>query len=37
MDLDCSDLCHETIWNCAQNMSYPDFYQAWNTSEKLTP
>ena len=22
-------LCYEIIWHCAQNMTYPDFYQAW--------
>jgi HEAT repeat protein len=22
--------CEEAIWHCAQNMSYPDFYQAWH-------
>jgi HEAT repeat protein len=21
--------CYKVIWHCAQNMSYPDFYQAW--------
>jgi hypothetical protein len=22
--------CYNVIWNCAQNMPYPDFYQAWH-------
>ena len=22
--------CYQVVWYCAQNMSYPDFYQAWN-------
>jgi len=22
--------CYKAIWNCAQNLSYPDFYQAWH-------
>ncbi|GET44367.1 HEAT repeat domain-containing protein [Microseira wollei] len=22
--------CYKLIWHCAQNMSYPDFYQAWH-------
>lgn len=22
--------CYEIIWYCAQNMAYPDFYQAWH-------
>jgi HEAT repeat protein len=21
--------CHNVLWRCAQNMSYPDFYRAW--------
>ncbi|HAX75114.1 MAG TPA: signal transduction protein [Cyanobacteria bacterium UBA11372] len=24
------DACYKVIWHCAQNMSYPDFYQAWH-------
>ena len=23
--------CYLVIWNCAQKMTYPDFYQAWHT------
>ncbi|MEG5060969.1 NACHT domain-containing protein [Microcoleus sp. A2-C5] len=23
--------CYKVIWNCAQNMTYPEFYQAWHT------
>jgi len=22
--------CYEILWHCAQNMPYPDFYQAWH-------
>ncbi len=22
--------CHDVVWRCAQNMSYPDFYRAWH-------
>jgi hypothetical protein len=22
--------CHDVLWRCAQNMTYPDFYQAWH-------
>ncbi|MBH8565059.1 hypothetical protein I8748_23220 [Nostoc sp. CENA67] len=22
--------CYNVIWNCAQNLPYPDFYQAWH-------
>lgn len=22
--------CYEVVWHCAQNLSYPDFYQAWH-------
>ena len=22
--------CYKVIWHCAQNMTYPDFYQAWH-------
>lgn len=29
-----SEVAYQIIWNCAQNMSYPDFYQAW-TGEQL--
>ncbi|WP_168653602.1 MULTISPECIES: hypothetical protein [unclassified Dolichospermum] len=23
---------YDSIWNCAQNMPYPEFYQAWHHS-----
>ncbi len=23
--------CHDVLWRCAQNMSYPDFYRAWHS------
>ncbi|MEG4250899.1 HEAT repeat domain-containing protein [Microcoleus sp. Pol10D4] len=25
-----NERCHGVIWNCAENMAYPDFYQAWH-------
>ncbi|MBP5973939.1 HEAT repeat domain-containing protein [Brasilonema sp. CT11] len=25
--------CVEVLWHCAQNMPYPDFYQAWHQQE----
>ncbi|AUB40910.1 HEAT repeat [Nostoc flagelliforme CCNUN1] len=27
--------CYEVIWNCAQSMPYPAFYQAWHQQEKV--
>jgi len=24
------DECYEVIWNCAENLPYPDFYRAWH-------
>ncbi|MBD2310372.1 HEAT repeat domain-containing protein [Desertifilum sp. FACHB-1129] len=30
------DSCYEIVWKCAQNLSYPDFYQAWHYPT-LTP
>jgi HEAT repeat protein/DNA-binding XRE family transcriptional regulator len=29
------DACYKVIWHCAQNMSYPDFYQAWHNSTEM--
>jgi hypothetical protein len=26
---------YEIIWHCAQNMTYPAFYQAWHQQEKV--
>lgn len=23
------EICYQVIWDCAQKMTYPDFYQAW--------
>ncbi|MGD1715164.1 hypothetical protein [Dapis sp. BLCC M172] len=23
--------CYEIIWNCAQTLPYPEFYQAWHS------
>jgi len=28
--------CYETTWHCAQNMTYPAFYQAWRTQPTFT-
>ncbi len=25
-----NEKCYGVIWNCAENMTYPDFYQAWH-------
>ena len=25
------EICYQVIWDCAQNMTYPDFYRAWHT------
>lgn len=27
--------CYEVIWHCAENMTYPAFYQAWHQQEKV--
>ncbi|MEB3177639.1 MAG: NACHT domain-containing protein [Nostocaceae cyanobacterium] len=27
------DDCYSVMWQCAQNMSYPEFYQAWHNEE----
>ncbi|NEP13479.1 MAG: NACHT domain-containing protein [Symploca sp. SIO2C1] len=27
------DACYSVIWHCAQNMTYPAFYQAWHQQE----
>ena len=24
------EICYKVIWDCAQNMTYPEFYQAWH-------
>jgi HEAT repeat protein len=26
--------CYDLIWHCAQNMTYPAFYQAWHQQEE---
>jgi HEAT repeat protein len=26
------EACYRLIWHCAQNMTYPDFYEAWHKS-----
>lgn len=30
------DDCYSVIWECAQNMPYPDFYQAWHQHNFVT-
>jgi HEAT repeat protein len=27
--------CYEVIWHCAQNMTYPAFYQAWHQQDEV--
>jgi hypothetical protein len=27
--------CYDVLWHCAQNMTYPAFYQAWHQQEKV--
>jgi hypothetical protein len=27
--------CYWTLWHCAQNMTYPAFYQAWHPQEAV--
>jgi HEAT repeat protein len=27
--------CYKVIWHCAQNMTYPAFYQAWHPQEEV--
>jgi len=27
--------CHNVIWHCTQNMTYPDFYEAWHPPEEV--
>ncbi|PSB49268.1 hypothetical protein C7B67_17055 [filamentous cyanobacterium Phorm 6] len=29
--------CYQVIWNCAQNMTYPEFHQAWHTQPTNSP
>ncbi len=29
--------CHKVIWECAQNMTYPEFHQAWHTQPTNSP
>ncbi|MFN6572540.1 MAG: hypothetical protein RMY31_036115 [Dendronalium sp. ChiSLP03b] len=34
-DFERFNYCYKIIWNCAQSMPYPDFYQAWYQQEKV--
>ena len=29
--------CFKVIWNCAENLTYPEFYQAWHTQPTNSP
>jgi predicted NACHT family NTPase len=31
------EICYRVIWNCAQNMTYPEFHQAWHTQPTNSP
>jgi hypothetical protein len=31
------EICYTFIWSCAQNMTYPEFYQAWHTQPTNLP
>ncbi|MBE9122849.1 HEAT repeat domain-containing protein [Tychonema sp. LEGE 07199] len=31
------EICYKVIWHCAENMTYPDFYQAWHTQLTNSP
>ncbi len=31
------EICYKVIGDCAQNMTYPDFYQAWHTQPTNSP
>jgi HEAT repeat protein len=33
---DRADLCYQLIWDCAQNMTYPDFWRAWSAFNMTT-
>lgn len=33
---DRADLCHQLIWNCAQNMIYPDFWKVWSAFNPIS-
>ncbi|MEZ2251187.1 HEAT repeat domain-containing protein [Microcoleus sp.] len=30
-------ICYQVIWDCAQNMTYPEFYRAWHTQPTNSP
>ncbi|MEW6493310.1 MAG: HEAT repeat domain-containing protein [Cyanobacteriota bacterium] len=34
-NFDLFEQCYEVIWHCAQNMTYPAFYQAWHPQEEV--
>jgi hypothetical protein len=31
------EICYQVIWDCAQNMTYPEFYQEWHTQPTNSP
>jgi hypothetical protein len=33
--LDTHGHCYDVLWHCAQNMTYPAFYQAWHQQEEV--
>jgi hypothetical protein len=35
-DLGVYMFAHEIVWHCAQHMSYPEFYHAWNSPALIT-
>jgi hypothetical protein len=34
-DFESFECCYSVIWHCAQNMTYPAFYQAWHQQEEV--
>ncbi|MEK0183741.1 HEAT repeat domain-containing protein, partial [Microcoleus anatoxicus] len=30
-------ICYQVIWDCAENMTYPEFHQAWHTQPTNSP
>jgi energy-coupling factor transporter ATP-binding protein EcfA2/DNA-binding Xre family transcriptional regulator len=35
-DEECYEDCYAVLWYCAQNMSYPDFYEAWHSQPTIS-
>ena len=36
-DFDLYENSYKVMWNCVQNMTYPDFYQAWHSQPTNSP